>query len=100
MDTEQLDYRLTRAASHLAQQSVEGVVQDLHTCEQQLVAHRFARRRDTAGNLTRVRVLEVEAALIHVSRALSLIASETPDTELAMESINYARVELSHANAV
>jgi hypothetical protein len=100
MDTEQLDYRLTRAASHLAQQSVKEVVQDLHTCEQQLVAHRFARRVDTAGNSTRVRVLEVEAALIHVSRALSLIESDTPDTELAMESINHARVELSHASAV
>jgi hypothetical protein len=100
MEIASLDSHLSRAASRLGERSVQDVVQELHTCEQQLVARRFIRKTDTTGALRRVRVPEVEAALIHVSRALSLISSNPPHPEEALDSINCARLELSHTTSV
>ena len=100
MDTTSLESHLSRAASCLEESSVQSLLQELHSCEQQLVASRFIRRTDPTGAFRRVRVPEVEAALIHVSRALSLIESNPQNPDEARDSINNARMELSHAVAV
>jgi hypothetical protein len=100
MDTTSLESHLNRAASCLEESSVQSVLQELHSCEQQLVASRFIRRADASGALRRVRVPEVEAALIHVSRALSLIETNPQRSEEVLDSINHARMELAHAAVI
>ena len=77
---------------------VQDVLSELCSCERELVAHRFARSTAADGRPIWVRVPGVDAALIHLSRALSLVRDGS-DVELARESVEQAREEVAHIPA-
>lgn len=96
-----MESRLNRVSSflsHAEATTVQDVVNDLRSCERELVAHRFARTRAADGRPIRVRVPAIDAALIHVSRALSLVRDGS-QIEQARESIEQAREEITHIPA-
>lgn len=103
MDTELLEARLTKAASFLDSDALgsnfEDVVNELRRCEIDLVANRFVRAKAADGRPIRKKVPEVDAALIYVSRALSLVGDESQIAE-ARESVEHARDEVAHLSAV
>ena len=133
MDTEVMESRLTKVCSffttHVEGTNVQDVVNELRSCERELVAHRFARAKASDGRPIRVRVPAVDAALIHVSRALSRVRDgsqveqarasakaaaggaqqKTDSAELAAggesvlrelrESVEHAREEVAHIPA-
>jgi hypothetical protein len=102
MDTDVIESRLTRVCSffttHADGTSIQDVVNELRTCERELVAHRFARSRAADGRPIRVRVAAVDAALIHVSRALTLVG-DGAQAEEARVSVEHAREEIAHIPA-
>jgi hypothetical protein len=76
MDTSLLETSLSAAASRLQGTAGDEIptrelIQELHVCEQELVAKRFIRQRDQFGGVRVLRVPGIESALIHVSQALS-----------------------------
>jgi hypothetical protein len=100
MDTELVvGARLTRVASFLdadgAGTSIEDVVKDLRFCEGELVSRRFRRATAADGSPIRVRVIGADAALIHVTRALSLVQDQT-HLDQAKASVEQAREEVAH----
>ncbi len=103
MDTEVMESRLTRAVSFLDSAdlgtSVQDVVKELRSCETELVASRFARATAADGRYVRVKVPGVDAALIHVTRALSFM-QDPGDLGQARESVQHAREEVAHIAAV
>jgi hypothetical protein len=103
MDTELLEARLTKAASFLDSHALGSdfgdVVKELRRCESDLVANRFVRAEAADGRTIRKKVPEVDAALIYVSRALSLVGDEAHVAE-ARESVENAREEVAHLSAV
>jgi len=93
MDTSLLETSLSAAASRL--QGTAGgeiptreLIQELHVCEQELVARRFVRQRDQFGSVRVLRVPGIESALIHVSQAL---------TDLEGRSVDEARSNIKDA---
>ena len=64
------------------------IIEDLHMCEQELVAKRFVRQRDQSGSVRAIRVPGIESALIHVSQALS---------DLKVRSVDDARSNIEGA---
>lgn len=93
MDTSILETSLSAAASRL--QGVAGdeiptseLIQELHVCEQELVAKRFVRQRDQFGSVRMLRIAGIESALIHVSQAL---------TDLKVRSVEDARSNIEGA---
>ena len=103
MDTELLEARLTKAASFLDSDALganfEDVVKELRRCESDLVANRFVRAEAPDGRPIRKKVPEMDAALMYVSRALSLVGDES-HLEEARESLEHARDEVAHLSAV
>ncbi|MBS1874040.1 MAG: hypothetical protein JSU00_12565 [Acidobacteria bacterium] len=99
METELVEATLTRVASvlecHLAGTSFDDAVTGLRRCESELVTRRFKRTTAADGRSIRVRVPAADAALIHVSRALSLIGDESHLDE-AREVVAQAREEVAH----
>lgn len=97
-----MESHLTKAVSYLESgdemAGVQKAVQELRSCETELVARRFARARAADGRVMRVRVPAVDAALIYVSRALSLVG-EDEQLQLMRENVEHAREEVSHINA-
>ena len=71
------------------------VMKELRSCESELVSRRFARSTASDGRSIRVRVPAADAALIHVSRALSLMGDDS-HLEQAKESVEHAREEVAH----
>jgi hypothetical protein len=96
METESLDSHLSRAASCLDSANFQAVIADLRFCEQALVAKRFARATGPGGAAVRVRVPAADAALIHVTRAITLINPEHTQLEEIKQSIESARSEVAH----
>jgi hypothetical protein len=100
MDKDVVDSHLTRAVACLDSGSLETklreVVEELRFCESALVANRFVRSKGANGVVIRVRVAAVDAALIHVSRALSLMGSSAPNLKEARDCIESARMEVAH----
>jgi hypothetical protein len=96
METESLDSHLSKAVSCLDSANFQEVVADLRYCEQALVAKRFARATGPGGAAVRVRVPAVDAALIHVTRALTLIGPDQVRLEEVKQSIESARSEVAH----
>ncbi len=84
--------------THADRTNVQDVVNLLRSCERELVAHRFARTKAPDGRPIRVRVPAIDAALIHVSRAISLVRDGC-HVEQARESIEQAREEITHIPA-
>jgi hypothetical protein len=103
MDTEVMESRLTMAASrldsHATGTSVDDVVIELRSCESELVAHRFARSTARDGRSIRVKIPGVDAALIHVTRALSFMGDDS-HLKQARESVENAREEVANLAAV
>jgi hypothetical protein len=101
MEIEVMESHLTRVASFFESQaegtSVQEAINELRSCESELVARRFARAIAADGRAIRVRVPAVDAALIHVCRAMSLMG----DSHLAQarESVEHAREEVAHIAA-
>src|SRR3974377_2323739 len=99
MDIEVIESRLTKVCSfftaHADGTSVQDVVYELRSCESELVAHRFARAKAVDGRPIRVLVPAVDAALIYVSRALTLVQDGSQVEELR-ESVEHAREEIAH----
>jgi len=102
MDTEVMESRLTKVCSFFTTDvegtNVQDVVNELRSCERELVAHRFARATASDGRPIRVRIPAVDAALIHVSRALSLVRDGS-QVEQARASVEQAREEVAHIPA-
>jgi hypothetical protein len=102
METEVMEYRLTKVVSFFNSPTdgagLQEVVNELRSCERELVSRRFARSTASDGRSIRVRVPAVDAALIHVSRALSLIGDDS-HLEQAKESVEQAREEVAHISA-
>jgi hypothetical protein len=100
MDKDAVDSHLTRAAACLDSGSLKTnlreIVDELRFCENALVANRFVRSKAANGVVIRVRVAAVDAALIYVSRALSLMGSSVPNLEEARGCIESARMEVAH----
>ena len=94
--------RLTRVASfldaHGTGTSIEDVVKELRFCEGELVTRRFRRATAPDGSPIRVRVIGADAALIHVTRAISLMHDQT-HLEQAKASVEQAREEVAHMRA-
>jgi hypothetical protein len=96
METESLDSHLSKAVSCLDSANYQELVADLRFCEQALVAKRFARATGPGGAAVRVRVPAADAALIHVTRALTLIGPDQVRLEELKQSIESARTEVAH----
>lgn len=98
-----MESHLTKVASffesHTEGTSVQDVMNELRSCERELVARRFARSTAADGRAIRVRVPAVDAALIHVCRAMSLMGDENHKAQ-ARESVEHARQEVAHIGAV
>ncbi len=94
-----MESRLTQAASrldsHAVGMSFDDVVSDLRSCENELVAHRFAHSTARDGRSIRVKVPGVDAALIHVTRALSFMGDDA-HLKQARESVQHARDEVAN----
>jgi hypothetical protein len=93
MDTSLLETSLSAAASRLQGTAGDEIptrelIQELHVCEQELVARRFVRQRDQFGSVRVLRVPGIESALIHVSQAL---------TDLKGRSVDHARSNIKDA---
>jgi hypothetical protein len=93
MDTSLLETSLSSAASRLHGTAGDEIptrelIQELHVCEQELVAKRFVRQRDQFGSIRVLRVPGIESALIHVSQAL---------TDLKGSSVDGARSNIEDA---
>jgi hypothetical protein len=93
MDTSILETSLSAAASRLQGTAGDEIptselIQELHVCEQELVAKRFVRQRDQYGSLRMLRIPGIESALIHVSQAL---------TDLQGHSVADARTNIEDA---
>lgn len=93
MDTSVLEAHLSEAASRLRvvvsnELPNKELIQQLHSCEQELVSKRFVRQRDQFGSVRVLRIPGIESALIHVSQAL---------TDLRGESIDDARTNIEEA---
>jgi hypothetical protein len=103
MDTEVMASHLTKVAFFFESQTegthVQEVMNELRSCERELVARRFARSTAADGRAIRVRVPAVDAALIHVTRAMSLMG-DTSHLQQARESVEHAREEVAHIAAV
>ncbi len=104
METEfKVGARLTRVASfldaHGAGTSVEDVVKDLRFCEGELVSRRFRRATAADGSPIRVRVMGADAALIHVTRALTLVQEDQSHLDQAKASVEQAIEEVAHMGA-
>ena len=99
MDTQLVEARLTRVASflddHGAGTSIEDVVKDLRFCEGELVSRRFRRATAADGSPIRVRVIGADAALIHVTRAISQVQDQS-HLDQARASVEQAREEVAH----
>lgn len=97
-----MESHLTKVASFFESQAVGTDVQEamneLRSCERELVARRFARSTTSDGRAIRVRVPAVDAALIHVCRAMSLMGED--HLAQARESVEHAREEVAHIAAV
>jgi hypothetical protein len=104
METELMESRLTRVASflesHQEPASVQQAVAELRSFENELVARRFVRGISADGRTVRMKAPGVEAALIHVSRALALIGNTEPHLEQAIASLENARTAVAHIAAV
>ncbi len=98
-----MESRLTKAASrlnsHALGTSVDDVVTELRSCESELVAHRFAHSTARDGRSIRVKVPGVDAALIHVTRALSFMGDDA-HLKQARESVEHAREEVANISVV
>ena len=98
-----MEARLTRVASflddHGAGTSIEDVVKELRFCEGELVSRRFRRATAADGSPIRVKVMGADAALIHVTRALSLMQDES-HLDQARASVEQAREEIAHMHIV
>jgi hypothetical protein len=84
MDTSLLETSLSSAASRLHGTAGDEIptrelIQELHVCEQELVAKRFVRQRDQFGSIRVLRVPGIESALIHVSQALNDLKGSSVD---------------------
>ncbi|MGA2181911.1 MAG: hypothetical protein ABSH47_02690 [Bryobacteraceae bacterium] len=93
MDTSLLETSLSAAASRLQRTAGDEIptrelIQELHVCEQELVAKRFVRQRDQFGSIRMLRIPGIESALIHVSQAL---------TDLKDRSVEDARSNIKDA---
>jgi hypothetical protein len=103
MEIAVMESHLIRAVSCLesdqAGSKLSEVLAELRCCEQALVAKRFVRSNRADGSSVRVRVPAVDAALIHVSRALSLVGADRMQLDLALESIEHARTEVAHISS-
>ncbi len=97
METEIVETLLSRIASCLDDDPSKALSL-LQSCEQQLVTNRFAKAFARDGRAIRVRVPAVDAALIDVSRALSLIHNSASAAQIR-ESVEHAMGELSPAAA-
>jgi hypothetical protein len=99
METEVMECRLTKVVCFFDSPTdgagLQEVVNELRSCESELVSRRFARSTASDGRAIRVRVPAVDAALIHVSRALSLMGDGS-HLEQAKESVEHAREEVAH----
>lgn len=93
METETVETLLTRIVSCLDENRSEALSL-LQSCEQELVTNRFAKAVARDGRAIRVRVPAVDAALIDVSRALSLLRSSAGVDEIR-QTVEHAMFELS-----
>ena len=97
-----MESHLTRVASFFESQAegtkLQDVMDELRSCERELVARRFARATAADGRPIRVRVPAVDAALIHVCRAMSLMGDSSRLSQVR-ESIEHAREEVAHIPA-
>ncbi len=99
MDLDVVDVHLSKAASLLGEVETKEMparesIDELQFCEKQLVAGRFTRRTNAGGYVVTVKVPGVDAALIHITRAISLIGEGSPAK--ARATIKEAREEVSH----
>lgn len=96
METESLESHLSKAASCLESANFTEMIADLRYCERALVAKRFARATGPGGAAVRVRVPAADAALIHVTRALTLSGPGQVQLDEVKQSIASARSEVAH----
>jgi hypothetical protein len=94
-----MECRLEKVVSFLGSPTdgpgIQEAMKELRSCERELVSRRFARATAMDGSPIRVRVPAVDAALIYVSRAISLIGDEGHFEE-AKENVEQAREEVAH----